>query len=219
MPILAPSILSADFSKLGEELRTIEEAGADYVHIDVMDGSFVPNLSFGIPVIRSIRKVTDMPFDVHLMIEEPLRYVEDFAAAGADIINVHVEACRHLNRTVRRIRELSKLAGVTLNPSTPLTSLDYILEEVDIVQIMSVNPGFSDQPFIETSLRKISELKERIVQRGLDVRIEVDGGVGVKNCEQLLRAGADILVAGSAVFRGDAKENVKTFKEVFRRCS
>lgn len=219
MPILAPSILSADFSKLGEEIRTIEQAGADYVHIDVMDGCFVPNLSFGIPVMKSIRKITNLTFDVHLMIDEPLRYLEEFADAGADIINVHVEACGHLNRTIRKIHELSKVAGVSLNPATPLTVLDYILEEVDIVQIMSVNPGFSNQPFIESSLRKVSELKSMIINRGLNVQIEVDGGVGLNNCEQLLKEGADILVAGSAVFRGDAKENVKAFKEVFRKCS
>lgn len=214
---LAPSILSADFSKLADEIREVDQAGADYIHIDVMDGMFVPSISFGLPVIRSIRKVTDKPFDVHLMIEEPVRYVKEFANAGADIITVHVEACKHLNRTVQTIKEEGIKAGVVLNPSTPLSELDYILEYVDMVLLMSVNPGFGGQTYIDNVTGKIRDLREMLDKSHSEVLIEVDGGINLKNAVDVIKAGADILVAGSAVFNGDKTENVKNFMRVFGR--
>lgn len=215
--MLAPSILSADFSKLADEIREVDRAGADYIHIDVMDGMFVPSISFGLPVIRSIRKVTDKPFDVHLMIEEPVRYVKEFADAGADIITVHAEACKHLNRTVQTIKEEGIKAGVVLNPSTPLTELNYILEYVDMVLLMSVNPGFGGQTYIDNVTGKIRDLREMLDRSHSDVMIEVDGGINLKNAAEIIEAGADILVAGSAVFNGDKTENVKNFMRVFER--
>lgn len=214
---LAPSILSADFSKLADEIREVDRAGADYIHIDVMDGMFVPSISFGLPVIRSIRKVTDKPFDVHLMIEEPVRYIKEFADAGADIITVHAEACKHLNRTVQTIKEEGIKAGVVLNPSTPLTELNYILEYVDMVLLMSVNPGFGGQTYINNVTGKIRDLREMLNKSCPEVLIEVDGGINLKNAEDVIEAGADILVAGSAVFNGDKTENVKNFMRVFGR--
>lgn len=214
---LAPSILSADFSKLADEIREVDQAGADYIHIDVMDGMFVPSISFGLPVIRSIRKVTDKPFDVHLMIEEPVRYVKEFVNAGADIITVHAEACKHLNRTVQTIKEEGIKAGVVLNPSTPLSELDYILEYVDMVLLMSVNPGFGGQTYIDNVTGKIRDLREMLDKSHSEVLIEVDGGINLKNAVDVIKAGADILVAGSAVFNGDKTENVKNFMRVFGR--
>ncbi len=214
---LAPSILSADFSKLADEISEVDRAGADYIHIDVMDGMFVPSISFGLPVIRSIRKVTDKPFDVHLMIEEPVRYVKEFADAGADIITVHAEACKHLNRTVQTIKEEGIKAGVVLNPSTPLSELNYILEYVDMVLLMSVNPGFGGQTYIDNVTGKIRDLREMLDKSQPEVLIEVDGGINLMNAEDVIEAGADILVAGSAVFNGDKTENVKNFMRIFGR--
>lgn len=212
MNILAPSILAADIMKLGEEVRTIDKLGAEYVHIDVMDGIFVPSISYGIPIVKGVREVTDKVLDVHLMIEEPIRYVEDFVKAGADIITVHVEACKHLHRTVSCIKELGVKVGVSLNPSTSLSSLDYILNEVDMVLIMSVNPGFGGQSFIPSSIDKIKELRNRIKAKGLSVDIEVDGGINKDNVGEILKAGANVIVAGTSVFSGDIQSNINQFR-------
>ena len=213
---LAPSILAADFSRLGEQIKLVEKAGADYLHIDVMDGMFVPSISFGLPVIETIRKESNLIFDVHLMIEEPGRYVKQFAAAGADILNVHVEACTHLQRTISEIKELGLKAGVTLNPGTPLTTLEYILNDVDLVLIMSVNPGFGGQKFIPFTLQKLNDLREMRLRKNATAEIEVDGGVTLSNAKEIMEAGAEVLVSGSSVFGGDIEANVKAFRELMK---
>ncbi len=198
--MIAPSILSADFTRLGEEVEQVIKGGADLIHIDVMDGHFVPNITIGPLVVRAARKITKAPLDVHLMISEADKYLDDFAAAGADWITVHVEACTHLHRTVHRIKELGKKAGGVLNPATPLSSLDYILEEVDLVMLMSVNPGFGGQSFISSTLKKIEALKARIDRCGLNIGIEIDGGISPQTIAGAAAAGANIFVAGSAIY-------------------
>jgi len=198
--IIAPSILSADFSRLGEEIAAIEEGGADWVHVDVMDGHFVPNITIGAPVVASIRKITKLPLDVHLMIQDPDKYIEKFAKAGADIITIHVETSPHLHRSVQFIKDQGCKAGVSLNPATSLSTLDHILSEVDMVLIMTVNPGFGGQEFIPSVLPKIKRLKEKISEKGIAVDIEVDGGVNINTISKVAQAGGNIFVAGNAVF-------------------
>ena len=212
MIILSPSLLSVDFAHIADGIAELDRAKVPALHLDVMDGAFVPNISFGAPVIKCLRKETNMIFDVHLMIEEPDRYLEDFRKAGADWVTVHAESCKHLHRTVARIHELGMKAGVALNPATPVSVLDYVIDDLDMVLVMSVNPGFGGQKFIPNTLKKIEQLREMITRNGASALIEVDGGVNPENAPLLQRAGADVLVAGSSVFK--APDMIKAIQEL-----
>lgn len=207
--ILSPSILSADFAKLGADVKEAADAGAQWVHIDVMDGMYVPNISLGFPVIKSLRKVSDQFFDVHLMIEEPGRYIDEFAEAGADLITIHPESTKHLHRAIQQVKAKGLKVGVSLNPATPLSVLDHILEDLDMVLIMTVNPGYGGQAYIPAMDQKIRDLRQLITDRGLNIDIEVDGGISADNIAHVKECGANIFVAGSAVYNGDITANVK----------
>jgi ribulose-phosphate 3-epimerase len=213
--MIAPSILSADFSRLGEEIRAVEAAGAEVIHIDVMDGHFVPNITIGPLVVKAVRKITTLPLDVHLMIAEPDRYIQDFAGAGADWITVHAEACVHLHRSLNYIRSLGKKAGAVLNPATPLSALDYVLEELDLVMLMSVNPGFGGQSFIESTLGKCRKLRTMLDEVNPAAGIEIDGGISPKTIKAMAEAGANIFVAGSAIYgKPDYAAVIREMKEL-----
>ena len=215
MAQISPSILSADFGNLKEEILQLEKGGADYIHLDVMDGIYVPNISFGPPVIKSLRSITDIPFDVHLMIDKPERYIENFSEAGADIITVHEEATTHLHRTIEEIKSFGLKAGVSLNPATPLENLEYVLEYIDMILVMTVNPGFGGQKYIKSMNRKIKDLRNIIDERNLDILIEVDGGIKLDNAKDVIDLGADILVVGSGIFNAeDVAYRTQMFKSL-----
>ncbi|MBU9712469.1 ribulose-phosphate 3-epimerase [Evansella tamaricis] len=211
---IAPSILSADFSKLGEEIADVEKGGADYIHIDVMDGHFVPNITIGPLVVDAVRPITKLPLDVHLMIENPDRYIKDFASAGADIISVHVEACPHLHRSIQLIRDSGAKPGVVLNPATPVSTIQHIIEDVELVLLMTVNPGFGGQSFIPSVIPKITEVRSLVNQVGKSIDVEVDGGVNPDTARQCIEAGADVLVAGSAIYKSrNRKKAIESLRD------
>jgi ribulose-phosphate 3-epimerase len=216
MYILSPSILAADFGQLSRDIEIIDKAGAEYVHVDVMDGLFVPSISMGMPVMESIRKSTNRVFDVHLMINEPIRYIDEFKKAGADIITVHAEACHKLSDTLDKIREVGCKVGVAINPHTSISAIEGVLDKVDMVLIMTVQPGFGGQKYMDIVTPKISQMKKLIDDRGLNIDIEVDGGISAQNVRVVLDAGANVIVAGSAVYKNDVTANVKEFLEIFK---
>lgn len=216
MNILAPSILSADFNVLGEQIQTVAKAGAQYIHVDVMDGIFVPSISYGMPVIKSVRKSTDSVFDVHLMITEPVRYIRDFVDSGADIITVHVEACKDIDETIRDIKACGVRAAVAINPETPVDKIMPYLDDIDMALVMSVHPGFGGQKFIPDVLDKVRIIRSYYRDNNMDKDIEIDGGINFDNLPEVLEAGANVIVAGSSVYRGDAAANTKKFLELMR---
>lgn len=215
MKLIAPSILSADFARLGEEIKAVEQAGADWIHVDVMDGHFVPNITIGPLIAEAAKRSTSLPIDVHLMIENPDQYIPDFIKAGADWLCVHAEACTHLNRSIQMIKQAGVKAGVSLNPATPLSSIEWVIEELDYILIMSVNPGFGGQAFIENSLDKVRDLKADLQKRGISPLIQIDGGVNSKTIKKISDAGVDVFVAGSAIYgSSDYKKTIADFKEI-----
>ena len=217
MMILAPSMLAADFKELGKEIKSIEENGAQYLHFDVMDGIFVPSISFGMPVLESIRPATKLICDVHLMITEPIRYIEAFVKAGADLVTVHLEACEDIDATIAKIKECGCKVGVSIKPGTPVSTLESYIDKIDMVLIMSVEPGFGGQKFMPIALDKIAETKALVESKGLNVDIQVDGGIYTHNVEDVIKAGANIIVAGSAVFRGDTAQNTRDMMEILKK--